>query len=135
MTKDVPAYTVVAGNPAPGDQAIAAGVSRRWCGENEALSAPSISEGSVASPISAAPLSAPVIVNPLKQPQWDAQLGEHSEATLFHGTAWARVLRDTYGHQPVYFCRYSGEQLRQVLPDDGSFQRVDRAPRGFVAVC
>src|SRR3954469_5703996 len=77
--------------------------------------APSISEVS-ASPISAAPLSAPVIVNLLEQPQWDAQLAVFSEATLFHGTAWARVLRDTYGHQPVYFCRYAGEQLRQVLP-------------------
>jgi len=78
--------------------------------------APSISEASVASPISAVPLSAPVIVNPLGQSKWDAQLAAFPEATLFHGTAWARVLRETYGHQPVYFCRYAGEQLRQALP-------------------
>jgi len=77
---------------------------------------PSISEGSVASATSAAPLSAPMIVNPLEQLQWDTQLAALPEATLFHGTAWARVLSETYGHQPVYFCRYAGGQLRQVLP-------------------
>ena len=77
---------------------------------------PSISERYVLSSISTAALSAPVVVNPLEQSQWDAQLAVFPEATLFHGTAWARVLRETYGHQPVYFCRYAGSQLRQVLP-------------------
>ncbi len=70
----------------------------------------------MASSISAAPLSAPVIVNPLEQSQWDAQVEALPEATLFHGTAWARVLRETYGHQPVYFCRLAGRRLQQVLP-------------------
>ena len=77
---------------------------------------PSISEGVIASSISAAPLGAPVIVNPLEQSEWDAQVEALPEATLFHGTAWARVLRDTYGHQPVYFCRLAGGRLQQVLP-------------------
>jgi len=77
---------------------------------------PSISESSIASSISAAPLSAPVIVNPLEQLQWDAQLEALPEATLFHGTGWACVLSETYGHRPVYFCRYAGERLQQVLP-------------------
>ena len=77
---------------------------------------PSISEAVIVSPISAAPLGAPVIVNPLEQSNWDAQLAALPEATLFHGAGWARVLRDTYGHQPVYFCRYAGGQLRQALP-------------------
>ena len=77
---------------------------------------PSISESSIASSISAAPLSAPVIVNPLEQLQWDAQLEALPEATLFHGTGWARVLSETYGHRPVYFCRYAGGRLQQVLP-------------------
>ena len=56
------------------------------------------------------------IVNPLEQANWDALLASHSDATFFHGTSWARVLRDTYGHTPVYFCRFSGEQLQQLLP-------------------
>jgi hypothetical protein len=75
-----------------------------------------ISGGAVASPIAAVSLGAPVIVNPLEQPRWDEQVATLPEATFFHGTAWARVLRDTYSHQPVYFCRYAGEQLQQLLP-------------------
>lgn len=62
------------------------------------------------------PLATPVIVNPLERVNWDGLLANHAEATFFHGTAWARVLRDTYGHTPVYFCRFSGEQLQQLLP-------------------
>src|SRR3569833_2213297 len=77
---------------------------------------PSISEGSEAATVATAPLSAPIIVNPLEQLQWDTQLAALPEATLFHDTAWARVLSETYGHRPVYFCRYAGGQLQQVLP-------------------
>jgi CelD/BcsL family acetyltransferase involved in cellulose biosynthesis len=61
-------------------------------------------------------LGTPVIANPLQYSNWDAQLANHAEATIFHGSAWARVLRETYGHEPVYFCRFAGEQLKQVLP-------------------
>jgi len=76
----------------------------------------SISGEALASSITATPLSAPVIVNPLEHSGWDAELAAFPEATFFHRSAWARVLHDTYGHQPVYFCRYAGEQLRQALP-------------------
>lgn len=76
----------------------------------------SISQDAVVTRENTEPLSAPVIVNPLEQASWDAQLANHSEATFFHGSAWARVLRDTYGHNPVYFCRFSGKELQQVLP-------------------
>ena len=62
------------------------------------------------------PMESPVIVNPLERSDWEAQLAEHSEATIFHSTAWARVLRETYGHNPVYFCRFSGGHLKQLLP-------------------
>ena len=75
-----------------------------------------ISEVPVVSPIAAAPLGAPGIINPLEHSQWDAQLANHAEANFFHGAAWARVLHDTYGHQPVYFCRFAGGQLQQLLP-------------------
>jgi len=66
--------------------------------------------------VTSAPLAAPVVVNPLERGDWDALVANHTDATFFHGTAWARVLRDTYGHSPVYFCRFSGEQLLQLLP-------------------
>jgi CelD/BcsL family acetyltransferase involved in cellulose biosynthesis len=70
----------------------------------------------VAARTAAAPLEPPVIVDPLTYPQWDAQLTNHPGASFFHGTAWPRVLRETYGHVPVYFCRFAGGQLKQVLP-------------------
>jgi hypothetical protein len=76
----------------------------------------SIFGDSVASSIPAAKLGAPAVVNPLEQPNWEAQLAHLPDATFFHGRAWTRVLHDTYGHRPVYFCRYAGEQLRQLLP-------------------
>ena len=76
----------------------------------------SSSGGAAAAPQAEATLGAPVIVDPLEQSNWDAQVAAHGDATFFHGTAWARVLRDTYGHQPKYICRYAGEKLQQVLP-------------------
>lgn len=39
-----------------------------------------------------------------------------SEQFFFHGSAWARVLYETYRHEPVYFCQVSGGQLRGLLP-------------------
>ena len=41
------------------------------------------------------PMESPAIINPLENSEWEAQLAEHPEATFFHGTAWARVLRET----------------------------------------
>ena len=57
-----------------------------------------------------------VLVNPLQQPGWDGLLGSHPDAGFFHGTAWARVLQETYGHIPVFAARFRDGQLRSVLP-------------------
>ena len=42
-------------------------------------------------------------VNPLDDHQWDSGLATLPGASFFHGSAWARVLHDTYGFTPVYF--------------------------------
>jgi CelD/BcsL family acetyltransferase involved in cellulose biosynthesis len=42
------------------------------------------------------------IVNPLTDASWDRGIGLHPQATVFHTSAWARVLSNTYGHQPFY---------------------------------
>ena len=55
-------------------------------------------------------------VDPLHQGTWEALLDTHAESSFFHGTAWARVLHETYGHQPVYFCRVASGRLEQLLP-------------------
>lgn len=56
-----------------------------------------------------------MVINPLEFPQWDALLASHPGASFFHSSAWARVLGETYGHSPAYFCRFAGSQLRELL--------------------
>jgi len=55
-------------------------------------------------------------VDPLGCSDWDARVAEHPQSTIFHGSGWARVLRDTYGHRPYYFTRFEGRQLAGLLP-------------------
>ena len=42
------------------------------------------------------------LMNPLVDREWDDAISAHPDATIFHSTAWARVLADTYGHRPCY---------------------------------
>jgi len=41
-------------------------------------------------------------MNPLVDREWDDAIRMHPDATIFHSTAWARVLVDTYAHRPCY---------------------------------
>lgn len=41
-------------------------------------------------------------VNPLEYPDWDATLTRRPGFSFFHGSAWSRVLADTYGFKPVW---------------------------------
>ena len=42
-------------------------------------------------------------VNPLEHPEWDAPLTRRPDFSFFHGTAWAKVLVETYGFKPTWF--------------------------------
>lgn len=42
------------------------------------------------------------IVDPLSDPRWDAWVAEQRDAAVFHTSAWARVLVETYGFAPHY---------------------------------
>lgn len=60
-------------------------------------------------------------INPFKTPNWDALVTSLPDFSFFHGTAWARVLAETYGYVPHYF--YSGgagvpESLLPVMEVD-----------------
>ena len=61
-------------------------------------------------------------VDPLEDDGWDAKLRLVPSASFFHGAAWARVLRDTYGFQPVYFTldQDPAVSAATVLPDGGA---------------
>src|SRR5580658_5887369 len=57
-----------------------------------------------------------VIVDPLQRPDWDTLIAAHSGSTIFHGSGWARVLNETYGHTPMYVCQFQGKRLARTLP-------------------
>lgn len=41
-------------------------------------------------------------IDPLADRLWDNLVGIHPDQNVFHHSAWARVLIETYGHQPFY---------------------------------
>jgi CelD/BcsL family acetyltransferase involved in cellulose biosynthesis len=42
------------------------------------------------------------LIDPLRESVWEEQVRHHRDATVFHSSAWARVLHETYGHKPCY---------------------------------
>jgi CelD/BcsL family acetyltransferase involved in cellulose biosynthesis len=56
------------------------------------------------------------IVNPLEIPNWDDLVLATGKASIFHSSAWARVLHESYGYKPVYFTSFDGGNLVSLLP-------------------
>src|SRR5258708_957944 len=56
------------------------------------------------------------IINPIQQPDWDAQLLSHPDYTFFHGAAWVKVLCATYRHMPLYFGLQGAGRVWGLLP-------------------
>jgi hypothetical protein len=56
------------------------------------------------------------LVNPLTDNNWDKTIAVHRDATIFHSTAWARVLVDTYGHQPCYAQMSLNGKIQALVP-------------------
>jgi Acetyltransferase (GNAT) domain len=56
------------------------------------------------------------IVDPLADPSWDQEVKSNSMSSVFHTTAWAKVLIKTYRHRPFYlhFCR--GTETVALVP-------------------
>jgi hypothetical protein len=42
------------------------------------------------------------ILDSVQAEAWDAIVREFPQSTVFHGSAWARVLMDAYGYRPHY---------------------------------
>ena len=57
-----------------------------------------------------------MLINPLLHKEWDEAMSKHHDATIFHSTAWARVLVDTYGHRPCYFQLSLNGNLVALIP-------------------
>lgn len=56
------------------------------------------------------------IIDPTGFPGWDEQVLCHPDATVFHTSAWARVLSETYGYIPFYFTAVEEGRLVVLLP-------------------
>jgi hypothetical protein len=55
-------------------------------------------------------------LSPLENPNWDGLLTSRPDFSFFHGTAWAKVLADTYGFAPCYFFSGDAAAPEAVLP-------------------
>lgn len=55
-------------------------------------------------------------LDPLGHQSWDVKVATHPGATIFHSAAWARVLRETYGHAPCYLGRMEAGGVADLLP-------------------
>jgi hypothetical protein len=56
------------------------------------------------------------VVNPLEMSDWDEQVRQLPGHGFFHGTAWLRVLQETYGFAPCCLVEKRGVKLSGVLP-------------------
>ena len=74
------------------------------------------------------------LVNPLEDADWDARLLSHPGYSFFHSSAWARVMWQTYGYEPVYLTVNDGDRLLASMPVDGSNELVEGTSRDFTAV-
>jgi hypothetical protein len=57
-----------------------------------------------------------ILLNPLLDGKWENAISTHPDATIFHSTAWARVLVDTYGHRPCYVQMSFNGSLLALVP-------------------
>jgi FemAB-related protein (PEP-CTERM system-associated) len=48
--------------------------------------------------------------------EWDSFVLRHPKATFFHQTAWKRVMGQTYGYRPYYFCAKRGDEITGIAP-------------------
>ena len=71
------------------------------------------------------------ILNPLEDDRWEGLISAHPSASFFHGTAWARVLHQTYGHRPMYLRFARGQETVALLP----MMEVHSALTGRRGVC
>jgi hypothetical protein len=55
-------------------------------------------------------------VDPTKDREWDDIIASHPEANCFHSSAWAKVLHQTYKHEPFYLQFFQKSALAAVVP-------------------
>ena len=56
------------------------------------------------------------VLNPITYPNWDNLIKEFPGHSIFHTSAWAKVLYECYGYEPVYFAEMNGESPTGIIP-------------------
>lgn len=56
------------------------------------------------------------IINPFDAPEWDDRVKDFPNVTIFHSSAWAKLLVGCYGFVPKYFAAFSGEIFFGAMP-------------------
>jgi hypothetical protein len=56
------------------------------------------------------------IFDPVRDPAWDHLVALHRDAGCFHTTAWAKVLQQSYNHQPFYLQFSHQRRLVALIP-------------------
>lgn len=72
------------------------------------------------------------LVDPINDTRWDEFVDSQKHATIFHTSAWARVVKDAYGYSPRYYV-FEGDEgrLQAALP----FYQVKSMFTGNRLVC
>jgi len=65
-------------------------------------------------------------VDPANEASWDTKVSKLPGATFFHGAAWCRVLKETYGFHPCYVVAEQCDAPGGILP----LMEVDNWPKG-----
>ena len=56
------------------------------------------------------------IINPINYENWDSMLVDLPGATIFHTSAWARTLSESYQYTPTYFTLFDGGKIAALIP-------------------
>ncbi len=56
------------------------------------------------------------VIHPLHSPDWDSFVSQRADACVFHASAWARLLADTYGFRLGYLVERQGQRIVAGLP-------------------
>ena len=56
------------------------------------------------------------IIDPTNYAAWDELLLSTPGHSFFHSSAWARVLKDSYGYTPMYFATIENGQFWTLVP-------------------
>lgn len=56
------------------------------------------------------------IVDPTGIPDWDMRLLQTREIDFFHSSPWAKVLKESYGYQPLYLTSHKNGRLALSVP-------------------